>query len=780
MVTQAINIIISATGVRTVVRSLNDIGHAADRSTRGLFLLQRALYTIGAGAAVRSLQTMLDTLTNFENRIALVTKNSAELNAVQNELLELSTRTRLNFENTAEVYSRTALAVRELGISQLETLQFTESLNKATILSGANAQEAHAALIQLSQGMASGRLSGDELRSVLEQLPYVADIIAKSLGVTRGELRKLGSEGKIGPNEILKAFREARVEINEKFGNTIPTIEQSFSVLRTSVLSVLDQFDDFTRSSEKVARSIISLATGIREYLIPTLTELARRYPAMTNAISQAGEELSNGLKRDVQDAEKLLNLSLKLADAYDLIVKGGFTNDAIGDGMIEFFKTDLGGGDSDRLATLWAGVLAEATQKTKDKFTDLGGVDGSYFLDVFIPQSSEDLDFSEKLKNLKQENGLLRVNANERARLTEIYKIENDLKRELTDKEISSVRKLVDENLALKELEKQSEKEKGFQKDVSNLVFENEVLKVNKNERKALIEIHNLEESVGRTLSSREKDRIKNIIDQNIALEASSEAYEKINQPLDTYISSVRVLNELLLAGKINQDQFNLSLQSARVEYLNGQKDIASGFERGFLKVLSETSDYATIMEGIVSKSFDGISDAIADLAISGKADFKSLFNSIEKDLIKFMVSKAFQNFFGGFSGGFSQGSSSGGGFDFLNRMISSIFAGRRALGGGVRAGEGVVVGEHRPELFIPDRPGTVVPKIGEGGGPVIINMYGQGNPSVNTKKGSSGGLEIDAVMDQSIANAIGNPKSQTAKVLRHKYSLTQTVKAR
>jgi tape measure domain-containing protein len=135
------------------------------------------------------------------------------------------------------------LAGKDLGITQKELTQFTESLNQAIILSGASAVEAQAGLIQFSQGIASGALRGDELRSVLEQLPVVADILAKELNVTRGELRELGAQGAITSDIILKAFANARVELSERFARTVPTISQSFQVLRNAVVKTFGEFD---------------------------------------------------------------------------------------------------------------------------------------------------------------------------------------------------------------------------------------------------------------------------------------------------------------------------------------------------------------------------------------------------------------------------------------------------------------------------------------------------------------------------------------------------------
>lgn len=104
----------------------------------------------------------------------------------------------------AQLYA--ALRGTGIGATQLEVLFV--GLNKAAIASGASAAEASAGLLQLKQGLASGRLQGDELRSVLESLPALSQALADQLGVSVSELKKLGGEGKITSDVIFEAAKK--------------------------------------------------------------------------------------------------------------------------------------------------------------------------------------------------------------------------------------------------------------------------------------------------------------------------------------------------------------------------------------------------------------------------------------------------------------------------------------------------------------------------------------------------------------------------------------------
>jgi tape measure domain-containing protein len=104
----------------------------------------------------------------------------------------------------AQLYA--ALRGTGIGLQQLEVLFV--GISNAARLSGAGTQEAQAALLQLKQGLAAGVLQGDELRSVLEQLPAFAQAIAQQLGTNVGQLRKLGSEGKITAEAVFNAAKQ--------------------------------------------------------------------------------------------------------------------------------------------------------------------------------------------------------------------------------------------------------------------------------------------------------------------------------------------------------------------------------------------------------------------------------------------------------------------------------------------------------------------------------------------------------------------------------------------
>ena len=263
MTTENIDIRIREDGAVVVKRNIESIAPAATKSANAVDFLKKALASLGGALAAREILRLADTYTNLNNRLRSTGIEGANLTAVYSALLKVSNDTRSSLEGSVELYSRLALSSKELGVSQVQLIDFTKSLNQAIILSGASATEAQAGLIQLSQGMASGTLRGDELRSVLEQLPAVADVIAKQLGVTRGQLRKMGEDGKITAGTILDAFKASREELNERFGKTVPTLSQSFQVLKNNVVDFIGRLDQSTGVTTAISKALFLLANNI-------------------------------------------------------------------------------------------------------------------------------------------------------------------------------------------------------------------------------------------------------------------------------------------------------------------------------------------------------------------------------------------------------------------------------------------------------------------------------------------------------------------------------------
>ena len=179
---------------------------------------------IGAGAAMAAVFSIKKIIEASDQNAQI----TARLNLISDDPEILKKQIYASANDARMAYTDTAASVAKLGLlakdafnNTDEIVQFTNLTGKAFKISGAGIQESTAAMHQLTQAMASGRLQGDEFVSVLENAPMVAQAIAKYMGASMGELKQMSSDGKITSDIIKAALFSAADDINAKFG-TIP------------------------------------------------------------------------------------------------------------------------------------------------------------------------------------------------------------------------------------------------------------------------------------------------------------------------------------------------------------------------------------------------------------------------------------------------------------------------------------------------------------------------------------------------------------------------------
>lgn len=281
----------AASGNKALQDSAERARKSLDRQKGSILNLANSMKLLVGYFGIREAVALSDQYTNISNRIKVVSKNTDEAALVMKRLEEVARVSRSSLEGTAQIYQKTAQAAKVLGINSNETLQFTESLNKAVIISGASAQEAEGALIQLGQGLGSGVLQGDELRAVLEQLPYVARILAKEVGVeTPGQLKKLAAAGKLTSRDIVVAFQHAKDEIEEQFKKMAPTIGQSLQVLKDKAMVAFGEFMNGSGIASGIATALLMVADNF------DLIAKAAMIAGVTMATIYVGRGIGNAL----------------------------------------------------------------------------------------------------------------------------------------------------------------------------------------------------------------------------------------------------------------------------------------------------------------------------------------------------------------------------------------------------------------------------------------------------------------------------------------------------
>lgn len=290
----------------------------------------------GAFAAIK----LSDDFVNLNARLKLATTSTQAASAAFTALFDVAQSRGGSLRDLGDLYIRLGLATKDAGVSQGALLRVTEAVADAVLISGGNVETANAALVQFGQGLASNRLSGDELRSILEQLPPLADAIAKGMGVTRGELRKLGEEGKLTTEKVLKAVLNQQAALEEQAKSIPITFGRAFQKLKNAALTLVEPFQGaFSAIAETINKFADFLSSdAVFGAVTAFTTEVGIVFEQLTQDAIQAFEILSDYFGKVVEnignDLHSLFNIFSNDGDkAFNDFSAGAkkSANDAIG-----------------------------------------------------------------------------------------------------------------------------------------------------------------------------------------------------------------------------------------------------------------------------------------------------------------------------------------------------------------------------------------------------------------------------------------------------------------
>ncbi|MCD1620737.1 tape measure protein [Salipiger manganoxidans] len=239
---------------RDMNRNLDSIGRNAAQS------IIAPLAGIAAALSVREVGRYADAWTVAGNKIAA----SAQIAGTQARSLEdlntIADETRSGLSETADLYSKLLRSTAGVAKSELEVARATEIVNKAFKAGGAAASEQVAGILQLSQGLGSGILQGDELRSVRENAPILAQALADFYQVNIAGLKKLGEEGKITSEGVFRAILAAQPKIEAAFATTNATIQDGVTRVNNAFTQYIGQTDESLSASQRLVAGLTALA----------------------------------------------------------------------------------------------------------------------------------------------------------------------------------------------------------------------------------------------------------------------------------------------------------------------------------------------------------------------------------------------------------------------------------------------------------------------------------------------------------------------------------------
>lgn len=160
---------------------------------------------------------LADHVAGTNARLQMISGSQENVVALNNMIFESAQRARGEYMTMADTVASLSVNARDAFPDPRETVGFVEGLQKLFVIGGASAENQKFALLQLQQSLASGKLQGDEFRSITENAPILQDMIAKTMGITRGELKELSTKGAITADIIKKSVLDNADEIEERF-----------------------------------------------------------------------------------------------------------------------------------------------------------------------------------------------------------------------------------------------------------------------------------------------------------------------------------------------------------------------------------------------------------------------------------------------------------------------------------------------------------------------------------------------------------------------------------
>jgi lambda family phage tail tape measure protein len=241
---------------------------------------------LAAAFSVQAIYEATEAYGSLTNRLKLVTSGSAELAAAQASVFGIAQDARQPLSSTAELYQRIATNQNALKLSGEGVAGVVGTISKTLAISGASAESADAALVQLGQAFASGTLRGEELNSVLEQAPALAQAIANGMGVTVGELRNLGSQGLLTAQAVVKALQSQAGAVDTLFSKMTATIGGSLTVVGNSLTHFVGEIDQATGTTGKLATKIVAVSKEIDGSLPAAMKGIQNNSDALSQALT--------------------------------------------------------------------------------------------------------------------------------------------------------------------------------------------------------------------------------------------------------------------------------------------------------------------------------------------------------------------------------------------------------------------------------------------------------------------------------------------------------------
>ncbi|HGW8913906.1 TPA: tape measure protein [Proteus mirabilis] len=243
--------------------SFNRTSQSVNNTERSMLSLSKVAASLAGYLSASMVASYSEAWTELNNKLSNSVRASESLVDVTQRVFDISQATRSSLDATATLYARLERGTREYNTSAADLAKLTSIINQGFIVSGATAQEAENAIIQLSQGIASGVLRGEEFNSVAEQGSRLMVALADSMGVGIGQLRKMAAEGKLTTDVVVKGLLSQGDAIGKEFAKTTRTMSQAFQEAGNNLTKFLGENTTIKTSINVFSDAVIAVSRNL-------------------------------------------------------------------------------------------------------------------------------------------------------------------------------------------------------------------------------------------------------------------------------------------------------------------------------------------------------------------------------------------------------------------------------------------------------------------------------------------------------------------------------------
>lgn len=229
-----------------------------------------------AGAALFAYVRYANQFVEIRSKLSTLYDTQEDVNKAMGDVYGIAQRSRAGLAPVVDLYGKLTLAADQFGFSQKRVARLTELATKAATLSGGSQQSREAGLYQFSQGISSGSLGGDELKSIRENIPALARELSIGLGklpefkgidTTIGKLKQLGADGKLTAQVIARAMEASSSDIEMRFSKLPPTLGAAFASMSNSALMFAGRFENSTHIVGTLANVITAVGNNLNQVI---------------------------------------------------------------------------------------------------------------------------------------------------------------------------------------------------------------------------------------------------------------------------------------------------------------------------------------------------------------------------------------------------------------------------------------------------------------------------------------------------------------------------------